>query len=110
MQQFEEGIRRFEALQAAGAEIPVPGMADGSLPACSALETLTLDGRFASELRKLIPRLEALTAGYQRDDRRGYKQSARSLLVNLGAIPVADLYGHLAVPAVTRKPRAQAIG
>ncbi len=92
MQRFEQGVADFQTLQETGATIRVKGFADGSLTAYSALETLSLDERFKPELIKMAPRLEVLQEGYRRDDRRGAKQSARSILVNLGVVPVSALY------------------
>jgi hypothetical protein len=94
MHLFEDGIEKFRALQSLPEmKTRIAAFHDGSLPAYSALETLSLDSRFIPILKKMIPRLEAVQEGYKRNDRRGYKQNARSLLVNLGVIPVADLYG-----------------
>lgn len=102
IQLFEAGIQGYQALLDAGIRVANKGFVDGSLPAYSALETLSLDARFLPVLRTAIPRLEAIGAGYTRDDRRASKQNARSLLVNLGAIPVGDLYGALSRPKTTR--------
>ena len=91
---FEREAKAFAALQEtlSASRQRVPYGQKGWPPAYSALETLSLDPRFVPALRNMIPRLQAMHKGYKPDKRRNCQQNARSILINLGTIPVADLY------------------
>lgn len=91
---FETEVVKFAALRRDRPELRQAAafQHNGAAAPYSALETLSLEVRFAAEMRAIVPRLEALHEGYKPDD-RSYRQDARSILVNLGRIPVADLFG-----------------
>jgi hypothetical protein len=92
MDRFENGADAFNTLIETRPELKRSYHVRGWVAAYSALETLSLDDRFVSHVRALIPRLDAMQQGYKKRE-RDTKLYARSILVNLGEIPVADLYG-----------------